>query len=190
MISFLVNGPLLEPVEVEELRQDLRLDGDDDLLLSSLITSARILIEANIGVRMISQSWDIMYDGWPTNGAQSIKLPYWPISDITGIYTLGNGRDMVDSNIYESELSQRVPQILLRSGFSWPVTKRRQLGVLISVVAGFGNTAADVPEPLKQAIRFLATYWYESRDWQSFGVGKKIPDIVQTLLLPYKKMRI
>jgi uncharacterized phiE125 gp8 family phage protein len=189
MLSILVQGPAQEPVDVHELKADLKLDDDEDLLLSSLITSARMVVEANTGVRLVSQSWDLIMDNWPQGGDDRICLPHWPVQDITGIYLLGNGREQVDQTVYESELNPRIPQVFPVKGRSWPAIKRDKLGVLVSLTAGF-ISVETIPEPLKQAIRLLAVNWYEARDWQSSGNHQKIPSLVESMITPYRNINL
>ena len=190
MLSLLVQGPAIEPVTLDEIRTDLRLDNQDDLLLSSLITSARMVVEAHTGARMITQRWDIMFDTWPKQDVSVLRLLHWPVTDVEDIYILGDGRQQVDRNLYEVEVTSRIPQIILRKGSRWPALKRDKLGVLVSITAGFGDMITDIPEPLRQAIRFLVAHWYEERDWQGGTQSLKMPGMVTTLIQPYKLIKL
>ncbi len=61
----------------------------------------------------------------------------------------------------------------------------------IDVEAGYGTTASDVPEPLKQAIRQLLAHWYENR-----GAGPpdesalRVPATVAALIAPYRVLAL
>lgn len=188
MISVLQQGPSEEPVTVAELRQDLRLDdARDEPLLASLITSARLLIEAQTGVRLITQNWEVLMDDWP---GDQIALPHWPVQEIASLSLLGGGRHAVDAALYETALDVRPPRLLLKPGASWPRPRRAALGIAIALVAGFGASATDVPSDLRQAVRALAAHWYEHSSWQASGRGQPVPRAVQSLLQPYRALRL
>lgn len=189
MLSMIIQTPASEPVTVQEVRDDLRLESGDELLLSTLITSARIVVEAETGCRLLTQSWDVMLDEWPENDG-ALCLPHWPVQQVSGVYLLGGRRDTVATDIMEYELRPRVPQIILKPGQSWPALKRNKLGVLVSLRAGFGDDAGDVPEPLRMAIRQLVAFWYEQADWHGFHNKAEIPGVIHTLLQPYKKVKL
>lgn len=189
MFSMITQTPAFEPITVQEVRDDLRLAAGDEQLLSALITSARIVVEAETGCRLLTQNWDVMMDNWPEND-EALCLPHWPIQQVSGIYLLGGSRDTVATDILDYELSPRIPQIILKTGRSWPQLKRKKLGVLVSLRAGFGDSAGDVPEPLRMAIRQLVSFWYEQADWQGLHQKPQIPTIVRSLLQPYKKIKL
>ena len=192
MLSMLTSAPTLEPVSLNEIRDDLRLETGEDLLLSTLITSARLVIEAQTGCRLITQNWDLLFDDWPdeTVEAGCLTLPHYPIKLLKGIYLLGNARQEVSSEIYQSELGIRTPKVFLKNGNSWPLPFRKKLGVLISVTAGFGDQANDVPEPLRLAIRQLVSFWYDQADWNVLRHSHLIPDSVKILMQPYRNMHL
>ncbi len=189
MFSLLVQGPAQEPVTLAEIRDDLKVGTDEDLLIASLITSARMIIEANAGVRLITQTWDVMFDQWPDIN-HGLKIPHWPVQQIDGVYLLGGTKYTVDASLYDTEITSRCPQILFKEGQTLPPIKRKTLGILVSLTAGFGDSPSDVPEPLKQAIRYLVVNWYEKRDWQDVTQEMKIPAIINTLIQPYKVMKL
>jgi uncharacterized phiE125 gp8 family phage protein len=72
-----------------------------------------------------------------------------------------------------------------------PRPGRAVAGIEIDVEAGYGATASDVPEPLKQAIRQLVTHWYENR-----GAGPpdenalRMPASVAALVAPYRVLTL
>jgi len=191
MLSVITQSPKNEPVSVTQVRTDLRLDDSEDLLLASLITSARMIIEANTGSRLITQKWDVMFDHWPADTQKPLKLPHWPVQEVEGVYLLGGSeRTQIDSNLYETVESARIPQLILKAGQAWPAPKRTSLGILVSLKVGFGDAATDVPEPLRQAIRQLVSFWYEQGEWHGSNYTAKMPEIVNTLMSPYRNIHL
>ncbi len=66
MPTELVTPPAVEPVSLAEARRILRIGhADDDALLAALIGSARRIVEARTGLRLIAQSWAVLRDDWP-----------------------------------------------------------------------------------------------------------------------------
>src|SRR5690606_27914269 len=83
MTPLALTPPALEPVSLDEARAFLRLDQThEDELLTTLITAARLMIEAASGRMLIEQGWRIVLDAWPRDGA--IRLPLSPVASIEG----------------------------------------------------------------------------------------------------------
>ena len=58
MTLFLVTGPATEPLTLAEAKSWLRVDGTtEDGLIQSLITSARLAVEAATNRLLIAQQW-------------------------------------------------------------------------------------------------------------------------------------
>ena len=77
----LLSGPAAEPLELDEVKAHLRLDGDDeDALLASLITTSRSHVETALGLALITQSWRWQADCWPRNGL--VELMTRPIQSV------------------------------------------------------------------------------------------------------------
>ncbi len=87
-----ISGGITEPVTVEQMKSYMRLQGfldvdisgdvsfdDDDLLISSLIQSARELLEERLGSSIIQHTWSALL----TNQAGMIQLPYGPVRSLT-----------------------------------------------------------------------------------------------------------
>ncbi len=189
MLSLITKNPALEPVTVSEVKSDLRLESGEDLLLATLITSARLVVEAQTGCRLINQDWDLMFHDWPKNN-EGLSLPHYPVAAISGVYVLGQRRQKIDENLYEAEIGVRHPAIFFKETHNLPCPKRNKLGLLISLNAGFGEQAEDVPAPLRLAIRQLVAFWYELGEWHSMNAPAKVPETVNTLLQPYRNIKL
>ncbi len=67
------------------------------------------------------------------------------------------------------------PARLVRHGsLAWPKPGRTANGIEIAFVAGYGNAAAYVPAPIRQAILLLVAHWYEHREPVAIGAGKRL----------------
>ena len=80
----------------------------------------------------------------------------------------------------------------MRLGASvWPVPGRIANGIEVAFTAGFGDAAADVPAPIRQAILLLIAHWYEHRTPLEIGAqAQPVPDMVGELLGPYRSPRL
>jgi uncharacterized phiE125 gp8 family phage protein len=59
-------------------------------------------------------------------------------------------------------------------------------GIELDVRVGYGDTAASVPEPLRQAIRLLVAHWYENRlPTQQAGA---LPASITALIAPFRAL--
>ncbi len=191
MALVLTSAPALEPVSVAEAKMHLRIDGsDEDALISSLIMTSRLHVEAALGLALISQNWTLIRDAWPMGS--TVKLPICPVQSITLARVLsasGTPTNMVASD-YILE-GKGVPPRFVRTGLTWPIPGRAAAGVEISFVAGFGPAAADVPLPIRQALLLLVAHWYEHRDPIEIGSGDTtIPKAVSDLLSPFRVVQI
>ena len=184
-------GPLTEPVSLETAKTHLRIDGtDDDLLINSLITAARIFVETSIAKIMISQSWSYFRDAWPKNG--TMHLPLSPLISVDEIRLHAEGSfSLLDAEDYAVDLISRDPRIKLRGGPPSPDTTRPLNRIEVQFTAGFGATVSDVPADLVQAVLMLATHWYEQR--APIGHGGAFDDIpahVSAILAAHKIHRL
>ena len=67
-----------EPLNLSQVKQFLRVDSDaDDVLLSSMITQVRDLVEENLQRSIISQSIKLT-----TLDSYEVKLPYGPVGTV------------------------------------------------------------------------------------------------------------
>jgi uncharacterized phiE125 gp8 family phage protein len=190
----LLNGPAVEPVSLDEAKQWLRLDGnDEDQLLSALIVSARLIIEAYTRRSLITQNWRLIADGWPEATAGScspvIAIPFAPFQRVAAIrvYDADNVAQSVPTDALRI-LSQN-DRTNLQFLVAPPLPGRSFDGVEIDVAIGYGDNPADVPEPLRRAILMLVAYWRENRgDTQISGVSISLQ--AKAAAAPYRRARL
>lgn len=189
MFPTLIDGPAGEPVSLSEMKTWLRLDGDDeDDLVMALVTAARLTIEASTRRFMMAQTWRLTLDGWPPGG--TLRLPLAPV------------RHLVAARVWTGEgVSVAVPpgSLRLRAGDD-PATLRvagpvplpgvADGGIEIDLSVGFGATAAQVPAPLRQAVRVLATRWFENRGDGIDPQAQDLPRDILVLTAPYRAARL
>lgn len=186
-----LSGPALEPLSLAEAKLHLRLDGsDEDALVQSLITTSRAHIEAALGLALMTQGWRLVLDAWPEAGV--IDVPLAPIRAVTAvrIATAVDGIVAIEPSSFVLDQSGRPPRIGVRPGVVLPPAARLA-AVEIDLTAGYGDRAADVPAPIRQAMRLLVAHWYENREPALVGHEvTRIPLTVSDLLQSYRQVRL
>ena len=188
MSLLLTTPPSVEPVSLAEAKAHLRITHtDDDTYISTLIVAARRLVEARSGLRLLQQSWSIFLDAWPGDGI--IELLLAPVSSVVDIVTYGelDTPATIDPAHYFLDGASRPVRIVFRQGRYPANPGRRAKGIEIKVQAGFGATAASVPQELKQAVLLITAHWFSKRGEADDGV---LPLAAIELLSPYRQMRL
>jgi len=185
----LATAPAEEPITTAEAKAHLRIThSDDDTYVATLIKVARYVAETITNRAIITQTWDWYLDGFP--GVDTIQVPKPALQSVTYIkYTDEDDTvNTLSSDDYVVDIYSTYGRIKLSDTATWPSDTLTELnGVNIRFVAGYG-LAADVPEPIKQAVLLLIANWYENREPVTFGKGipKNVPMSAKYLLYPYR----
>jgi uncharacterized phiE125 gp8 family phage protein len=150
-------APSTEPVTLDEVKAQCRIDADDeDELLTRLIKTARSHVERYCNARWAEQTVVCQCDGF----SDFARLPEAPLKSITSItYVDPAGETQtLDEAVYEPHKDGLEPSIGLKSGQSWPVILT---GSRITVTAAFGG---DVPEAVHHAMLVFVDSAYHARE--------------------------
>lgn len=191
MSLLMTAAPAVEPVPLGAVRAHLRIDcADDDAYLASLVATSRLQIEAALGIALVTQSWRWTIDRWPD--ADALELPLRPVQSITAlsVLTASGSPVVVPPTAYRLD-GDAYPAVIVADASSLPDPGPARGGIVVEMVAGFGDMAEDVPAPLRHATLLLAAHWYECREaGVASGEGARIPDSVSALLAPYRMVRL
>jgi uncharacterized phiE125 gp8 family phage protein len=192
MALVLTSGPAAEPVTLAEAKAHMRVDTDaEDTLISSLIITSRLHIEAALGLAFITQSWSYFLDAWPAS--REIKLPLRPVQSVTAVrlYAADESVETLAADSYLLDGAGTPARLVRNVATAWPKPSRSANGIEIAFIAGYGDSAADVPAPIRQSILLLIAHWYEHREPVELGApGVPVPPMVSELLLPYRSVRL
>lgn len=184
-------APASEPVTTAEAKTHLRVDSsDDDTYIDTLVKSARMWIERTNGLALVNTTYDGSINAFPhTDGA--IIIPKYPLSSVTSITYYDDDLStstVFSSSSYQVDTRTRPPRIVIKNGSSWPTDSLRlSSGVVVRFVAGFGATAASVPEDIKHAVKLLVGSMYAHRGPEVTGtIVAKIGFAVDSLLAPHR----
>lgn len=211
----LVTPPAVEPVSLDDLKNHLKVDcDDDDALIATLGKAARRYVESAKKQSLVTQTWRLYLDSfpsaggyynraireaWPSLGGLPSGLGFYPgmVPNSTGVIDipLAPLQAIVDVQYYDfSDTIQTVDPSTyvvslgaparIQPNYSrvWPISRPSIDSVRITFTAGWGDTAADVPETDIVAIKLLAAHWYYHREAVSEGGFAPVPLAVDSLL--------
>lgn len=183
----LYSGPAVEPVSLTEAKAHLRVTAtDEDTLISSLIVAARQWVEEQTYRALVSQTWDLQLDKFPS-GDEPIRLPRAPLQSVTSItYTDTAGASQtLSATLYVVSATRQPGVIRPAYGQVWPEAQDKPDAVTVRFVAGYGAAAA-VPELLKSAIKLLVAQMFEQREPTVVGTAtSEVPLSVSRILQLY-----
>jgi uncharacterized phiE125 gp8 family phage protein len=189
MTPIVLSPPAAEPVTLAQARAFLKLDETaEDELLGSLITAARLVVEARSGRILVDQSWRLVLDRWPAGGA--IRLPLSPVSAIIAarVYDLlGSPQPVAEGSL---ALDGAGDPPMLRIVGEVPEIGRERAAIEIDLVAGHGPQPDAVPAPLRQAVLRLAARWFEQRGDVAARDAEALPREIAALVAPFRRARL
>ena len=188
MPLILQTPPAAEPVSLAEAKSHLRVaHSNDDAYIDKLLVAARRLVEARTDVRLMAQDWSLFIDRWPDDGVISLGLS--PVSVVDDIITYGESDTpaTLDPAHYYLDAASRPARVVLRDGRNVAPPGRRLNGIEVRFTAGFGTTAASVPQELTQAIQLTVAAWHDNR---GDGDGGSLPLAAAELLSAYRLVRL
>ncbi len=187
--------PSVEPVSLEEAKLHARVDGDsDDAVLSAFVTAARIWAEDFCRRSFLSSTWELCLDEFP-GCDEEICLERPKIISVSSIAYIDTGgtTQTLSSSLYRVDAKSTPGRITPIAGQVWPATQCDTTNtVTVTFTAGYGTTAASVPQPIRTAIAILASHLFENREQVNIGnIVNTIPMIgnlstVESLLWPYR----
>ena len=189
MSSILLTGPVVEPLSLDDARSFLRVEhGDDDPLIAALIVSARMHVEGQGKTALISQDWRIVLDCWPHHGRIAVRPGPLKALKAARVYDCHGQPQTVDTQAF---VPDRGASTLAFMPWTMPVPGRIAAGIELDVTVGFGDAVADVPEPLRQAIRLLVGHWYENRGLVAAADKSTVlPSTVAALISSYRVLSL
>ncbi len=171
-----VVAPATEPLTLEETKLYLRLTDDaEDVQISDLIVSARMMAEQWLKRSLITQSWKLAYDDYLS---EYTVLPMGPVQGVTSVTIVNKdgGTQTVDSDLYN--LNAAKDTLIFQSdviGFR----------VEIIYVTGYGD-AQSVPRPIKAGMLAHIAMMYDGRGDSMLAV----PQQSLALYMPYREVTL
>ena len=164
MALTLILAPSAEPISVAEAKASPSLRvavATDDTDIGTLITTARKMAETYTLHALVTQTWELVLDGFPTGG---IVVPMPPLQSVTTIkYIDTDGVEQTLNALLYSVDTDTIPGLITPVyDETWPTDVRDQVNaVRVRFVAGFGD-ASDVPEDIKSWIKIMVGTMYDN----------------------------
>jgi len=195
MTTRVVTAPTVEPITLTEAKLHCRVSiSEDDALISSLITVARIYAENYTRRAFCQQTLELTLHSFECHEIQLDRPPVRSIESVK--YLDGNGvLTTIAGSLYQVD-TNREPAVLKPTySNSWPVLSRNDYNaVQIRYRAGYdsiGSPSVDdatgVPEAIKHWMKVRISSLYEHREAFITGTIKvdMHRDFVDGLLDPY-----
>lgn len=189
MNPVLVTAPTGLPVTRAQLKSHLNVTHDsDDTLLDDLLSAATAHLDGPRGILgrcLLQQVWRQDFADWP---ARRLDLPFPDVSAVVLKYSdAADSEQTVSAGLYQLLADSAGSYLRFRDGFAAPALYAdRADPVRVTVTAGFGASAGDVPSGIRHAILLLAAHWYASREAVAGGSLREVPMGVAELLGPWR----
>jgi len=185
----IISPPLVRPVTLDQIKQHIRIDNDtEDALLLNYCDAATDYIEANISKFLIKRVVRQFVDQMPEK--HEILLNAEPVSAVSAVRIYdgeGNPQEILSSayRFYQYESPPRLQFDSSLRSFS------HCNGIEIDMVAGFGESGADLPQSITRALLVLIAHWYEYRGTNAPGEAfGTIPEGLDKLLAPVRRVSL
>tara|TARA_R100001443_G_scaffold609_1_gene2464 strand:- start:335 stop:913 length:579 start_codon:yes stop_codon:yes gene_type:complete len=174
------------PVSLTEAKSHLKVDTSaDDTYIESIIKAATQLTEEYTNRFFINT----VIQQYASSFAELQTLFKSKVNSVDSVlyYDSDNSLQTLSASVYDTQLNYEPSQIQLADGQSFPSITKRNDAVRVRYTVGYGSSASDVPEIIKQAILLTIGNFYQNR--ASVITGKtatELPMNVKWLLDTYK----
>lgn len=149
-------APTIEPVTLDDAKRAADYVGNDrdsDFIL--WIEEARKRVEHDTRTALITQTRLLKLQAF---GGETIRMdayaPVQSVSSIAYLDTAGSSQTLA-TTVYGVDVTTKPAVIYLKNNQDWPDVYDQYLPITITYVAGYGDTAADVPGAAKSAMLML-----------------------------------
>ena len=174
------------PVSLTEAKSHLKVDTSaDDTYIESIIKAATQLSEEYTNRFFINT----LIDQTCSSFAELQTLFKSKVNDVQYVkyYDSNETLQTLADTEYDKMLSYEPSQIQLADGKSFPSITKRNDAVICRYTVGYGSSASDVPEIIKQAILLTIGNFYQNRNSVVIGrIATELPQNVKWLLDTYK----
>jgi uncharacterized phiE125 gp8 family phage protein len=156
--------------------------------LVAWITAARQYVETFTHRALITQTWDLKLDGFPSEDIWIPRSPLVSVTSVSYVDTAGVTQTWAATN-YSVEAPagpEAGPgRVIPNYGVSYPSTYGVPNCVTVRFVAGYGAAAA-VPAGIKAAMKLMIGHWWINREAVTLVNLAEVPLAAHSLLWPFK----
>lgn len=187
----LITAPTVEPVTTIEARLQLRIDSVDpqvDAELARMITSARTSVERRTRRALLTQTWELQLDEFPTYKIELPRPPLLTVTSVTYRDTAGAWQTLAAASYVVTAPAGPTAErgtVTLAKNYTWPSTYGDINSVKVRYTAGYGAAASSVPGDIRSAVLLSISDLYEGR----VSTNAINASTIDALLSPYVSMR-
>lgn len=165
----MITPPAVEPVSLADAKAHCRVDGaDEDSWFSTIaIPAARRAAEHELGRRLVTQTWEAVYDEFPAYGV-ALAPGVLTIESVKYVATDATEQTL-DPAAYVLDAESTPSFALPAAGTAWPATASAANTVRVRFTCGYGATAAHVPGEVRQWILMHIGTAYKMRESLAHG---------------------
>lgn len=181
--------PAVEPVSVADAKAHSVIEHtEDDAMIAEQVCAARQWLETYTHRSLITRTYILELEAW----LPEIELPRPPLITVDTItyWDKDNAQQTLDPAKYEVSKASMFGRVRPVSGETWPEVSQRYDAIQIKFQAGYGDTAASVPEDLIHAIKLLFGDLYEHRERTVVGASVNTMNTIGYLAHPHRALTL
>lgn len=178
---FLVSPPDVLPVTLEQAKQHLRIDhNDDDDLIMNYLHGAISYLDGYSGIMGRALAPQVWQQNFPP-GIGVFCLSLGPAQELIRVSCIDPGNQLIEQDIslFSLQGTSKGSQV---TAYSLPALARRPDAVQIQYRAGYAD-AESIPNAVRVAILFLVQRFYDGADK---SVDADIDRAVSNLIAPFR----
>ncbi len=157
-----ITEPSDEPITLEEAKEALRIEIDDeDVRVWNIIRAARMFAEDFLNRKLMSQVVELSFDRWP---ATEFSLGIWPIISVDTVKHEDTAspvatQTLVANTDYYADVT--ITEGRLRTITGWPSVAVKPNAIKIRMTVGYADQDS-VPDQIKEGIKAYCAYIYDA----------------------------
>jgi len=172
-------APKTHTATLKEFKDHLRIRSDlQDADLVKRLWAASVAVENLLCSSFLTQAWRLVLDEedfreMTRRQRYDIYLPHGPItSPITSVkyYTTDDVEVLLSNSTYILDADS--DRIMLAASYSWPTDIRPARSMVIEYATGYGAGPENVPQEIRNAVVFVATWMYLNRAKTDLRLGE------------------
>jgi len=132
-----------------------------DAKFRMMIAGARKAAENRTGRALITQTWELLLDGFPRGDIEVGKLPIQSVTSVK-CYDPSGVLQTLDPLTYVLDTDALPGWIRLAYGKEWPDTQAIENAVVVRFIAGYGSASSSVPENIRMWIGAQVTALFDN----------------------------
>lgn len=157
-----ITEPADEPITLDEAKEALRIDIDDeDTRIWNIIRAARMFAEDYLSLKLMSQVVELSGDQWPST---EFSLGVWPIISVDTVkYEDTASPVAIQTLVADTDYYVDITTIegRLRTITGWPSVAVKPNAIKIRMTVGYADQDS-VPDQIKEGIKAYCAYIYDS----------------------------